>query len=327
MLVYGDNEHNVCGWNTVNVLVDGLLQHGRVINIVDTGLIVDFGCATQCAQFVASGRIFHSEYFDNRPDAGDDAVQVLLRPHPTAPWTWYPGKILALGGYSTRDCDAHFVEVTLPYGTIRELLPCFQVRRPPTDAEYQEGRVEKNDFLIRCCPLPAAYWSDGVPAVHERFQAGLSRRYDVLCTVVLSQALLYLQCKLDTPLTIQQVEDVYGEAKNGTPEICSAGLWSPMINASILKGRFSCLYEDVEIPRPSPPLAIHLWVEIFQTLDSIERVRCRRVCPLWNTLLTTDVYFPDVRVSGSLISAYGDVGLSDYEQQQHPVRTGWSTVC
>ncbi|XP_055353210.1 uncharacterized protein LOC129599095 [Paramacrobiotus metropolitanus] len=45
-------------------------------------------------------------------------------------------------------------------------------------------------------------------------------------------------------------------------------------------------------------LPTELLVEVFQSLDSIGRFRCHRVCPLWNTLLTTEAYFLDVRVSG-----------------------------
>ncbi|XP_055349891.1 uncharacterized protein LOC129596589 [Paramacrobiotus metropolitanus] len=62
-----------------------------------------------------------------------------------------------------------------------------------------------------------------------------------------------------------------------------------------------------------------LLVEVFLSLDSIGRVRCRRVCPLWNSLLTTGAYFPDVRVFHS-DADYN--GLDDYEHTLY-----WMMVC
>ncbi|XP_055356593.1 uncharacterized protein LOC129601745 [Paramacrobiotus metropolitanus] len=55
-------------------------------------------------------------------------------------------------------------------------------------------------------------------------------------------------------------------------------------------------------------LPAEILVAVFQALDSIERVRCRRVCPLWNDILTTDAHFPDVRVSGT----YAQYTCGDY---------------
>ncbi|XP_055344485.1 uncharacterized protein LOC129592465 [Paramacrobiotus metropolitanus] len=62
------------------------------------------------------------------------------------------------------------------------------------------------------------------------------------------------------------------------------------------------------------PLPAELLVEVFQTLDSIGRVRLRLVCQLWDTLLTTEGYFPDVRVSvhgcaGSGAAHFAEDGL------------------
>ncbi|XP_055353188.1 uncharacterized protein LOC129599074 [Paramacrobiotus metropolitanus] len=45
------------------------------------------------------------------------------------------------------------------------------------------------------------------------------------------------------------------------------------------------------------PLQVELLAEVLQTLDSLKRTRCRRICALWNVLLTTELYHTDVRVS------------------------------
>ncbi|XP_055349898.1 uncharacterized protein LOC129596597 [Paramacrobiotus metropolitanus] len=311
MLIYGDVAHQVCGWNAVDVLVDGLLQHGRAINTVESGLIVDFECTTQCAQHVEFGNIFHTEHFYNNAYNPGDAVQVLLRPHPTAPWTWYPGKAVALGEYDPqgRGRDAQYVEVQLPYGAVMQLVPRFQVRRPPSEDDCEGARVEGWAFVTRCCQLPAD-WDKVLPAVRERFQFSLNQ-HRLLCTVVHGQTLLYLQREAGTPITAQKVEEAFELAKNPKPD--SGTSVSPRTkrkfwrtSAPRLKRRISCLYNDEAETEPSLSLPPEILLEIFQTLDSIERIRCQRVHPLWNLLLTTDAHFPVVRVSG-MGNDYGDV--------------------
>ncbi|XP_055353176.1 uncharacterized protein LOC129599064 isoform X2 [Paramacrobiotus metropolitanus] len=89
-------------WNAVDVQVDGQLQHGRVINMVDGGLIVDFGCHAQHSQFVEYGRIFRwSPSFGN---SGEGtfwmAVSVLLRRPTDGAWIWHIG--MTVHGYKYR---------------------------------------------------------------------------------------------------------------------------------------------------------------------------------------------------------------------------------
>ncbi|XP_055357029.1 uncharacterized protein LOC129602092 [Paramacrobiotus metropolitanus] len=188
-------------------------------------------------------------------------------------------------GCTTRRSE--FVEVQLPHGTVTELLLSGQMRV----AEPQQRPVARDDFVIRCCPLPAACWSEDPHWLGHLFkdEMGCYLDCEILCTAVLSQEILYLQRQNDTPLSPAQLKEVH---KRG----CAVRHALP----PVLVG---------STPIPSPPwngrkedgealsLPLELLTEIFQALDSIERVRCRRVCPLWDTLLTSS-YFPDVRVSG-----------------------------
>ncbi|XP_055356590.1 uncharacterized protein LOC129601740 isoform X2 [Paramacrobiotus metropolitanus] len=259
MLFYGGPQHSVCAWNAVDVLIDGQLQHGRVINVAEKGLIIDFECPSRRSQLVKYGntRMFrcHKQY--ERPI---EFAQVLLRRHPDGAWIWYWGKIVPVDSYSSADFE--YLDVERPYGTVRELVPREQIRSPLSCAIEAQLRVKAGDFVVRSSPLPFAYrslsndWHLLGQAVHGE----LARRHGLLFTGVNTM------CRSSTFYTTQN------EAGKSQPPL-----------EEVVKMRL-------------PPV---LLVKIFQSLDSIGRVRCRRVCQVWNTLLTTEAHFPDVRVCGN----------------------------
>ncbi|XP_055354701.1 uncharacterized protein LOC129600262 [Paramacrobiotus metropolitanus] len=287
MLLYRDYAYF---WNSVDVLVDGRLQHGEIVNLAEGGLIIDFGCAGQRSQFVAFGTVFRC-LSRSWGEARGDAVQVLLRPHPDAPWTWFPGKTGPFAAFGFGETT--FVQVQLPHGTVEELVRWKQVRPALTDGDYEEHlRVVPNEFVIRACPLLVAYNLQ----LGEILKAGFSQRYRVLCTSLLSQTLLYLQRQDDTPLTAKQVQKECDLAMEEQARACS--LPSRQVYTVNKKRTVDRL-----------PVPAELLVEIFRSLDSVQRVRCRRVCHVWNALLTNAAYFPDVRVSG---------GDADYGPQMFP---------
>ncbi|XP_055354675.1 uncharacterized protein LOC129600241 [Paramacrobiotus metropolitanus] len=301
MLPYRENAF---AWNAVEVLVNGLLQHGHVINVVEGGLIIDFGCATQRSEFVAYGPIILSHHETREKQ---DVVQALWRQRADAAWIWYPGKAIDWNEFYYG--EAEYVEVELPHGTVTELVPWQQVRPVLTDEDYEERRVKPNDFVIRSCPLPADYWQDATALLAGILKYELSWRFKVLLTVVLSQRLLYLQWQYASPLTSEQLQERCDVAKKKQAHGCPSDLlrWihrhGPLDTAS-RKRKIS------NERRASLPLAAELLQQVFQALDSIGRIRCRRVCHAWDRLLFTDTYFPDVRVTGGE-AAYGDVDFSE----------------
>ncbi|XP_055354686.1 uncharacterized protein LOC129600248 [Paramacrobiotus metropolitanus] len=288
-----------CSWNSVDVLVDGLLQHGKIVNLAEGGLIIDFGCAAQRSHFIAYGTVFRCQSRVASLGAwqalqGD--LQVLLRPRQNAAMSWYPGKV-------ARGCvfgKTAFVQVQLPHGTVEEVVRWEQVRPALPEGGYELLRmVMPNEFVIRACRLPVAYWSEATPQLGEILQCRVNQRYKVLCTAVLSQTLLYLQAHEHVPLTAEQLQEQCDAAKK-----TQAGVGSlPALQSRTCSARKT--RKTAANCRLSLPLPPELLVAIFQTLDSVERVRCRRVCAAWNTLLTTEAYFPDVRVSADY-AVYGE---------------------
>ncbi|XP_055344443.1 uncharacterized protein LOC129592431 [Paramacrobiotus metropolitanus] len=312
MLLYGD-EGSVCVWNSVDVLVEGQLQHGRVINVADGGLIIDFQCASQRAQFVAYGRIFRC--YPNWLIPTDD-VQVLLRRRADAAWLWYPGNVVDLDFE-----DANCVEVSLPHGTVRELLPWEQVRPPLSHVDLEERRVMPGHFVVRWCRLAVPHWAGVSQRVGQIFRWELQRRCDALCICVKNQTMDYLQRQIDNPLTTEQVEGVYKLARMAKRSDVTSGPIVPVFPHRVVPS-VAPLRRKRKLSggdRDGVPLSVELLVEIFQSLNSLGRVRCRRVSSLWNALLTTDAYFPDVRVSGHWL---------DYDALHYAEHTTyWAAVC
>ncbi|XP_055353181.1 uncharacterized protein LOC129599069 [Paramacrobiotus metropolitanus] len=297
MLVYEENEQSLSmyAWNAVEVLVDGLLQLGRVVNVVENGLIIDFGCTSQRSHFVEYGRVFYSCRTSDPLDPYlEPKVQILLRAGPLCPWVWYPGKAVSLGDESYY-AAVYIVEVQLPHGVVKELLPMNQVRRSLSDADLACRRVQPRDLVIRGCPLPTA-WSGASRVLREVFPSKIPPARRVWCTQMLSQTLLYLQHRLDRELEPYELEELYQRLKKKyNSKKISRHL--PLARSLEVTGqgkkrkpRGSC--DAVFQSFPS-----ELLVEVFRLLDSIHRTRYRRVCALWNAILTTDAYFPDVRVS------------------------------
>ncbi|XP_055353165.1 uncharacterized protein LOC129599057 isoform X3 [Paramacrobiotus metropolitanus] len=191
MHIYGHEDGAVYAWNSVDVLVDGVLQHGRVINAAKTGLVVDFECRIQRVQFIEYGRAFHMIKPPYDLDARRDRdVQVLLRADPEGPWRWFRGAMVPGGDLSSR-VNAYIVEAEMPHGTIKELLPRQQVRRPPSDDQL--AQVWPKEFVMRECELPAV-WS-GMSRMRLKKACGLylPRLRDVWCARVRKWTLLYVQ--------------------------------------------------------------------------------------------------------------------------------------
>ncbi|XP_055344490.1 uncharacterized protein LOC129592469 [Paramacrobiotus metropolitanus] len=292
-------------WRAVDVLVDGQLQRGHVINVAEGGLIIDFGCAGQRSQLVEYGRIFHSSSTHSFYATLDE--QALLRRPSDGAWIWHPGRVVPLGGCRHEECQC--VDVQLPDGTIRELVRCSQVRSPPSDAELQGWRVGKGDFVIRECALPVQFWRKGSQGLGEIFSCQLGRDCAVLCTSLLSQTLVYLQHHTGNPLRPKQVGLVYNKARSEMDKRFFAK--TPIVSKNRKRKIAGSRHRNLALP-------VELLIEVFQSLDSIDRVRCRRVSPLWNDILTTDAYFPDVRISGT--RDYGEVPLPDASKY-------WITAC
>ncbi|XP_055348429.1 uncharacterized protein LOC129595442 [Paramacrobiotus metropolitanus] len=292
-------------WNSVDVLTDsGLFQHGEVINVAENGLIVDFHCSGQRAQFVSFDKIFdsseapcsapyedwHRELQWNPALTENASVQVLCRPHPGAAWLWYPARLLQRAFFFPFD-NIGMVWAAVDAGDrpLTELLPADQVRSPPSEPMMT---LPSGSFIVRVCRLPVDFWATTTFLAADHFHQQLEgQKVGVRVLVILRESLRYLQRTDDKPMTDEEVRNIYESSKEkfseqqDTGAQNSPGLLQPAVLETSRKRKHpdDPAQPEVEWVLPTAP---HLLCEIFHSLDSISRVKLRRVCTLWNALLT-----------------------------------------
>ncbi|XP_055347598.1 uncharacterized protein LOC129594804 [Paramacrobiotus metropolitanus] len=300
MLVYDedDRSQSMHAWNAVDVLVDGLLQPGKIINVAKNGLFIDFGSAGQRSEFVEYGRVFSSW----RPLESVDAfktpdVQALLRAGPDCPWTWYPvpGRIMSCGTESYLD-DVYIVEAQLPHGPRRRQRAVVEKSSAPTALGRRLGGFRVRDKDCYTWQLPRVCSGESrVP--FEILKESIFQEREVVCTKVLSDTLLYMQRCSERPLQLQELEKRYVrlgmEENHGDNGISGESFDRYSVNSPREERGVICVVFQ-HVPT-------ELLVEIFQSQDSVDRVRCRRTCALWNTVLSTVIGKTASPMCGSLV--------------------------
>ncbi|XP_055357861.1 uncharacterized protein LOC129602748 [Paramacrobiotus metropolitanus] len=317
MHFYEINERKVTEWNSVYALMDENrpLQHGSVVNVVENGLIVDFHCPARRSVLVEFGKVFDA-WFDKPsswfwcgnprfphpweddygpPPANADrlAVRVLLRARPEDPWVWYPGKLLIFG-FEYGD-DWMFVEVDMGGALRRELIHSSQMLYPMTDEELQRIVIKPGDFVTRCVNLPEGYWTSVTPALSAALSQKIDDDLGGRCISVLSEKMLMMQHRTGRPITADHLAGCFEKAKTvsglyvkcGREYRCS--FHPPPLKTKRKKPLTTC-GRGISLP-------LILLADIFQSLDTIGRLRCRRTCYAWDAILTSAEVCSEVRVS------------------------------
>ncbi|XP_055353991.1 uncharacterized protein LOC129599704 [Paramacrobiotus metropolitanus] len=291
-----------------------LFQHGEVINVAENGLIVDFQCSEQRSQLVSHDKIFsafiapHSVPYRSWYDEidGNSAVtenvhvQVLWRSHPGAPWLWYPGRLLSRAlFYPCATITFLIAEVQHDGWSAAELFPVNQVRFPPSEEDLAKRALPANAFVLRQSRLRENYWPTDT-SFNQHFEA-------IRCVHIVStrnHMIEYLQRCDAQPLTEEKwvrwrndydlIRKYIAELQakeNAQPN----GSGMPSVGAGVKRKNPG----DDAPPETGRviPTETHLLREIFQSLDTVSRQQLRRVCPLWNSVLTGADSAHTVRVS------------------------------
>ncbi|XP_055348863.1 uncharacterized protein LOC129595779 [Paramacrobiotus metropolitanus] len=294
MHLYEDNERSVYAWNAVDVEIDGVLQHGHVIGLEEKSgddsspsrLIVDFGSPLQCC-VVGYGKIWDSS-IERFADAGmGTVVEVLLHDGGDGVWKWYPGKMRCR--WFRNLPDVSLVEVKMGGEHRRELVPDRQIRNSAGDGG-QPQLVAADHFSIQSCGVPDGYWALQ-PSAAARLLKQVEREFHVLFTKVLSQTMLVLRRRQDPPLTAEDVARVFDRKRQ-----------HPLFHGQLLEkigksdsGRKRKIRRDVG--RDGLALTLDVLKEVFLSLDTVDRQRCRRICQLWEAILTSAELSQEVRVT------------------------------
>ncbi|XP_055344326.1 uncharacterized protein LOC129592341 isoform X2 [Paramacrobiotus metropolitanus] len=314
MHLYISRDRRVHAWNAVDVLVDGRLRHGSVVNTAENGLLVNLFCPSQTELFVEFGKIFDcsdkllqkSQYrLSCKPYTGYKAatewkyplqlngrgsahVEVLMRDGSKGPWTWYPAIVLVTG-FSTNQCDYAFVEVQLEGYTLQELVPPAQIRSTLTHEQLQDRLIQPNDFVISTWCLP-----EDTPILCAAFQRELEMHHKIMpISVVLKENELIFLKRHNTEEPFRPMEEAFHSAKSK--------LASNQVRISKLS-HAEQMYRRILAKRPTSKclrtaLPIAVLRDVFQYLDTIDRQRCRRTCHLWNSLVKSAELCLEVPIS------------------------------
>ncbi|XP_055348460.1 uncharacterized protein LOC129595463 [Paramacrobiotus metropolitanus] len=328
MHLYGEKRfecHPVYQWNSVDVLTEsGLFQHVEVIDVAENGLIVDFQSNEQRAQFVSYDKIFHASIIPNSvgaqrqyklgyaelqwsPSAIANArVQVLWRSQPGAAWLWYPAWLL------NRAFSFPFNDICLVWAAVEvegrrhvELFSADQVRFPPSKKRLAERVIHPGSFVSRECRLPVEFWPNTTHTAADNFSRHPPfQDKHVRILSVLGETVKYLQRSDAEPITEEDVQKVYDATReffSKQPGLSNDEQDNPALQLSSVRKTTRKRKYSEEDAQPEVecvlPAATHLLLEIFHSLDSLTRIKLRRVSPLWNTVLTGADSAKTVRVS------------------------------
>ncbi|XP_055342453.1 uncharacterized protein LOC129591001 [Paramacrobiotus metropolitanus] len=289
----------------MDVLINGALQHGVVIGLAtmgngSQGVLVDFDCPQRHCEFVEYGNIFSGsngspeswKHWKNPAWVESHPLQALLRIGRDRAWTWWPVKLAfpedpQLGQPSCGDAECGLVEVQWGDAVTKELIPFRQIRGVPSPQDLQGRRVGPDHFVSRECRLPKGYWWASSGATRLLWQK-LSGQCSACCIAVRTECFAYFQRSdrqpippVDLDWTLDYIVRHQSGDRSDNEERRESS-WDRFV-PPVRKVRAPPTDEhrtSLGIPLPREVLA-----EIFQSLDSIERVRKRRVCGLWDAML------------------------------------------
>ncbi|XP_055351420.1 uncharacterized protein LOC129597743 [Paramacrobiotus metropolitanus] len=284
MHLYENAERSVYAWNAVDVEINGRVQHGHVVGVEKKGsrVIVDFGCPTQEAVAMECGKAIDCSRCEYQDSRRGDEVEVLLHDGPGRPWTWYPGRMLIPEFrplYSVQ-----LVEVLVAGQWRRELLPGDQIRDPPL-----RNCLMPWDFVTETCSVPSGFWT-----LERSASALLLRKIEHELRVRFIKVLSWKMRYVRREVGHVSDEDVAAVFERERRNLAFCHEVSEKTDASDGEPKRKKSSRVVESGLALLPLEV--LKEVFHSLDTVDRQRCRRTCPLWETLLTSVELCRDLRV-------------------------------
>ncbi|XP_055339149.1 uncharacterized protein LOC129588791 [Paramacrobiotus metropolitanus] len=290
MHLYKGKNRSVYAFNAVDVEINGQLQHGFVVDVTDgeqnpQRLVNDFECAGQDPVLVEYGKVYDcsehvqenypGKWWSNEP-AYPPEVEVLLRDHPDHPWKWYPGKILPCPPIS-RNVQV-VVEAEVSGYRIREMLPYTQIRMLSTAEERQRRQLASGHFYIDT-------------SAEQRYLTTIAREESAGLRSVLGgpssrkrrRLVSELWQRVQRRTVANAMEVIHHTGGNEIPGQNTPGTVDCKKNEGIAMDGLILPWE--------------LLVEIFLSLKTHQRQRCRRVCALWEEVITSQQMCADIRVN------------------------------
>ncbi|XP_055348129.1 uncharacterized protein LOC129595227 [Paramacrobiotus metropolitanus] len=304
--------------NSVDVVdATGSFRHGRVVDVGNDGLFIDFFCPDQRRQFHPFRDVFLSDccralhhlgvedLHAADPASPQRAVEVLVRENPSRPFTWVPATVLPLQPPALHELQSTVVvEYAHPgtEGLQREIFPGEQLRMTLTnwqqelagdhelvghrdDAELGLVCVPPGRFVVYRVALPSSLTiapAALLPAVEAHlkwyFDDYFRAEVNIMPVAVEAGAVVCLEL-----LPLARFDRHKHLTLNPT-------IFLPKIIRNIATNNLQIT------PNPTPTddtsadirdLPTDLLTEVFSCLNSFVQSRTRRVCSAWADLLDT----------------------------------------
>ncbi|XP_055356321.1 uncharacterized protein LOC129601510 isoform X2 [Paramacrobiotus metropolitanus] len=260
--------------NSVSVLCDdNSLRFGRVVDVADSGLFIDFLCRDQHRVFVRFGRVFFPcpfSAYDLPGKAGRKVpVQVLLREGPTGAWMWLDGELISVRYQSCTAAVVHWKKSGSGGDVLcSDIVPLERLRRP-----LDTGKPIEPGMFAACSVAPLDKTFRSLPpaesaALLQRWKDSYGRAESRLRPVDL----------VDGQLGVVYI-----------PRLCDANsrtFMSALVN--LQSDLLHCLNSSRNPPEADcSMLPAELWMEVFSHLDTVTQTALRVVAPTWNDMVTS----------------------------------------
>ncbi|XP_055356673.1 uncharacterized protein LOC129601798 [Paramacrobiotus metropolitanus] len=302
-------------WNSVDVLgEDGLFRYGRVVDVADHGLYIDFFCPGRRREFTPFQGVFLNDdgrYMDKNDRARTNPppellAEVLVRDSTSSAWTWFPAQIVM------REVDigrAKHAVAVIHHGKpekCEDVVPLSRIRWKKESSTQQShidaeiGNlpkcVAKGTFVKRALQLPESCPIHLVTAVLKEQKSGTNyqRWYaaQAECVDMVDGCVVYIQRRCGAGV---ESDDIY--------------LTKELENLNKLHRALIDTVSQISEPL-APILAVdevavlptELWTEVFSYLDTVTQSKLRTVGAKWNALLDSDFLKANIVVDGAALS-------------------------
>ncbi|XP_055357425.1 uncharacterized protein LOC129602434 [Paramacrobiotus metropolitanus] len=315
--------------NSVDVLGDdGLLRYGRVVDIADDGLFIDFLCPTRTREHTPFSSVYlptsleplHMREID-RPRTVPTApipVEVLIRETPFDSWMWVPAKMESLVSYEApalygmalvRWWNKMQFEDIVPLERIRWRIPgpggWWGALGMPAPSQFAltlldcgEGIVEGAVFAQPDAVIKGKFskWSMALPKelavngyILQRYNWELWMR-EPFCCVNFADG--RLQC-IERRTAAEKAEAVSEkEARYSNLEGATDSFDGVLGLMCSFYPNKCLLYVSTQDEAPVDEidaLTVEVWQEVFSHLETWDQNRLRTVCFAWNAILESSV--------------------------------------
>ncbi|XP_055346530.1 uncharacterized protein LOC129594008 [Paramacrobiotus metropolitanus] len=292
--------------HSVDVLgEDGLFRYGRVVDVADNGLFVDFCCAGRRRELVPFDKVFLTTY---RPLNGNELAKIYAAPetvlsvdvrwrHSLAdPWIWFPAELVNLTrGVQHVTYDAAVVRW---WNTVActDIVPVERIRRSVISSDSSTGGfsnatkrvpVSPRTFVKGSAPLPPRYISLA-PAAAENLVKELNclkhlwadQFRSVLVVEVKDGQLFYLEQRSSEKERAAE-GPCFDDCWTHFGTDCTFDADDKDMEESVTDGPGTWTTDEGDIGA----LTTNVLLEIFSHLTAIVQNSLRRVCTAWDYIM------------------------------------------